>query len=259
MIKQSLVLASLLWMACVGSVAAADWAAYESEHFTVYSDARESEVRKLLENFEVFRQVTFATLNLPAGRAQDRLVVVMFDRARDYYRLKPPGNVAGYFYHSIFGPRAVVGPRGSIESTQPVLFHEYVHFLMHRNSAINYPRWYSEGLASMLSSAEIDANSIVIGKPPMNYGSAFSVGMGSTVAQVIDVEYDGTASGFYLTSWLMTHYFLIEPGNASTRRPQTIDYLRRFDAGENPVDAFEVSYGTTPQQIQFELANYLRK
>ena len=59
--------------------------------------------------------------------------------------------------------------------------------------------------------------------------------------------------GFRATAWLLAHY--VSLGNR-TRREQTTDYLHRYAAGEDPVAAFEASYGITTVAMDAELAEY---
>jgi tetratricopeptide (TPR) repeat protein len=61
-----------------------------------------------------------------------------------------------------------------------------------------------------------------------------------------------------MMAWLMTHYLVLGPESAASRRDGMLDYLRRFDAGENPVDAFPKSFGISPEEMQRELVVYVR-
>jgi tetratricopeptide (TPR) repeat protein len=140
---------------------------------------------------------------------------------------------------------------GRDTSDQGVLFHEYVHFLMNQRSSFNYPRWYAEGLATVLMTTRI-GDSIMVGNPPPSAAAAIELGFRPTVHGVV-TDKVGAAAGFYLTSWLLSHY--VSLGNPE-RRKQTTDYLRRYDAGEDPVAAFEASYGINTAQMDKELSAY---
>lgn len=135
-----------------------------------------SDALEVLHNFELFRLATLTLLGLPDMPESQRLLIIAYDRGRDFNRIRPSSKVGGFFYHSVFGPRMMVGPGGRGNEIQSILFHEYVHYLMNRHSAINFPRWYSEGFATMLSSAEITESSIVIGNAPPDYLRAISLG-----------------------------------------------------------------------------------
>lgn len=242
-----------------GEASAAEWAEYKSENFTLYSDVAEPAALEVLNNFEQFRFATLTFLGLPDTPESERLLIVAYDRGRDYNKIRPSSNVTGFFYHSVFGPRMIIGAKGLTSDFQATLFHEYVHYLMNHHSVNNFPRWYSEGFATLLSSARIDESSIVIGNAPPDYLRAISLDFEASVDSIIDMEYDGTAYDFYLTSWLLTHYLLLDAENAPRRRESFLDYLSRYDTGEDPVDAFPESFGITPSEMQRELELYGRR
>ncbi len=238
---------------------AGEWVAYTSDNFTLYSDAREKEAIAVIENFEVFRQTALSVLGLPDMPESERLLILMLEKRQEFSRIRPGPGVGGFFYDSMFGPRMIVGPSGGAQGTQEVLFHEYVHYLVNRYSEFNYPRWYSEGLATLLGTADIDDTSIILGRPAESYSLAISVGADTTVRNVVEADPRMTVGGFYLTSWLMVHYFLLDSTSAATRRGQTLEYLRRFDAGEDPLEAFTASYGVTVDEMQDEITNYTQR
>jgi tetratricopeptide (TPR) repeat protein len=231
---------------------ARDWIAYSSDNFTLYSSAREDQTLALLESFEIFRVTALATLNLPDEPENQRLIIILYGQGRDYNRIRPSSRVAGFFYDALSGPRMIVGTQGRDVGWRYVLFHEYVHYLMNQRSTLNYPRWYAEGLATLLESTEITDTSIRVGAPPGNAWRAISLGLNTTVQEVVAMR-GRTDSGFYLTSWLMAHYFSF--GDA-TRRAQTAEYLRRYAAGEDSVDAFTEAYGMTPSGMNREVSRY---
>jgi len=254
-VRSTLVLAAqLLW---APAAVAADWVAYTSDNFTVYSDAREQTTLYLIENFEKFRLAMLKTLDLPDSDESEHLVIVIFSRSRDYNSLAPSGTT-GFFYHSVFGPRMMVGP-SALRGTQETLFHEYVHYLVNRRSPLNYPRWYSEGLATVLSSTVIVPDSVLVGEAPQDYLNLILYGYDTTVENVVDLNSATLDFRFYATSWMLTHYLLIESFEDTTRKQQTVDYLRRYDAGEDPVEAFEASFGITPREMQREVMRYLNR
>jgi len=244
----------LALVGCVPATAAAeDWYAYTSENFTVYSDANRGEAVEILENFELFRRVVLATLNLPNETESQNLKIVMFSRPRDFDRFVPDEGYGGFFYHSVFGPRMMVGPSWSTEYSQQTLFHEYVHYLMNRHSTTNYPRWYAEGLAQVLQTTEIRSSSATVGnvlrapRSPMR------------LDEVIDTEYDDMDEGFYFTSWLLTHYLMIDSISDLERRQQTREYLIRYDNGEDPTEALVTSFGMPVDEMQQLIDSYSRR
>ena len=231
-----------------------EWYAVSSDNVTLYSDAPEDETKALIEDFEIFRASALAVLGLPDEPEHQRLLIMVYHDARDFGRIRPNGDVAGFYYDSIFGPRVLLRGIGHDATDRRVLFHEYVHYLMNQRSKFNYPRWYAEGLASLLMTTEI-GDAIVVGNPPRDAAWAVELGLRQTVHSVVSGAVE-SGSGFYLTSWLLSHYLSL--GNRA-RRDQTTDYLRRYDAGEDPVTAFEVSYGLNTTRMDAELAAYARR
>jgi tetratricopeptide (TPR) repeat protein len=70
---------------------------------------------------------------------------------------------------------------------------------------------------------------------------------------MIDLDSRDSPYAFYATAWLMVHYFLVDALDEPDRIPQTQDYLLRLDAGEDPVAAFEASYGLSPEDMDSRL------
>jgi tetratricopeptide (TPR) repeat protein len=147
------------------------------------------------------------------------------------------------------------------EDVQATLFHEYVHYLANRHSSVSYPRWYSEGLAELISSVEFRETSVVVGAPSelIRIGGPLGAGRGASfrpipVREMIDLDSGDSPYVFYATAWLMVHYFLVDAvGEEPQRIAQTQDYLLRVDAGEDPVMAFEASFGFAPEELDSRL------
>jgi tetratricopeptide (TPR) repeat protein len=78
----------------------------------------------------------------------------------------------------------------------------------------------------------------------------------ATIEDVVDTDYDGSIDDFYLRSWLLTHYLTIDGFDKPERRRNTDDYLRRYDAGEDPLDAFAASFGVSALALQAEIDAY---
>src|SRR4030095_7180481 len=91
-------------------------------------------------------------------------------------------------------------------SNQQVLFHEYVHYLMSQRSRFNYPRWYAEGLASVLMTTEI-GDSILVGNPTAAGALviAYASRPLSTVHDVVTGRIDNKVD-FYVTAWVLSHH-----------------------------------------------------
>lgn len=265
MLRSSLRVVLVALLAGVASTARADWAAYTSTNFTLYSDAPESDVLELLGDFEEYRRIALAVMGLPDEVENQALKIVFPTRADDFRALGARDNVAGFFYHAEFGPRIVIRGASSRRgvraddaaiSDRRTLYHEYVHYLMDQKSGRNYPPWYSEGLATVLMMVDPAESIIKVGLPIPN---VYWRSVATTVEDIVDTDYRGGIGDFYLMSWLLTHYLTIDAADKPERRQQFADYLRRYDAGEDPVEAFTASFGHSVSAMQREMEDYRGK
>jgi len=249
-------------LAGVASPAQAEWAAYTSTNFTVHSDAPESDVLELLGDFEEYRRVALAVMGLTDEAENQALRIVFPTRADDFRALGARDNIAGFFYHAEFGPRIVIRGAASRRgvraddaaiSDRRTLYHEYVHYLMDQKSGRNYPPWYSEGLATVLMMVDPAESIIKVGLPLPN---VYWRNVATTVEEIVDTDYRGGIGDFYLMSWLLTHYLTIDAADKPERRQQFADYLRRYDAGEDPVEAFTASFGHSMSDMQRAMEDY---
>lgn len=249
-------------LAGIAATAQAEWAAYTSTNFTLFSDAPESEVLGLLGDFEEYRRVALAVMALRDEPENQALKIVYPTRADDFRALGANDNVAGFFYHAEFGPRIAIRGARSRRGMRPddaaladrrTLYHEYVHYLMDQKSGRNYPPWYSEGLASVLMMVDPAESIIEVGLPLPNVNWR---SVSTTVEDIVGTDYRGGIGDFYLMSWLLTHYLTIDSADKPERQRQFADYLRRYDAGENPVEAFAASFGQPISAMQRAMGDY---
>ncbi|MCP5146361.1 MAG: hypothetical protein H6978_16240 [Gammaproteobacteria bacterium] len=248
------------------SVEARDWARYTSANFTVYSDARPATVELLLNQFEVFRVIALVQLGLPWQQPENqRLVILMYDSGKDFHRTGVGAAVGGFYTNIAAGPRMVMGPGGDTASTREILYHEYTHYLFFQHSTFNYPRWYLEGIADVLSSAVIRKDGVVIGAMPRNRKLILDyLGFLDIEDLVALRDRGGIASDFqyrfYATAWALTHYLLINSAFENKElAAQTTEYLQRYHNGEDPLAVFEETFGMTPARMTSVVRNYLTK
>ena len=257
-----IVLAALL--AVFASTARAEWAAYTSKNFTLFSDAPQSEVLELLRDFEEYRRIALAVTSLPDVTDDQALKIIYPTRSADFRVFGASDNIAGFFYHAEFGPRIAIrsaasrwgmGANAAASADRQTLYHEYVHYLMDQRSGLNYPPWYREGIATVLMMIEPAESTINVGMPVRAEWRR----VGATVEDIVDTDYDGEIDEFYLMSWALTHYLTIDAVDKPQRRQQMADYLRRYNAGENPLEAFTTSFGTTTADMQRAVEEYRRQ
>jgi tetratricopeptide (TPR) repeat protein len=96
-------------------------------------------------------------------------------------------------------------------------------------------------------------------KVGMPFGRVDWRSVDATVEDIVDTDYDGSISDFYLMSWLLTHYLTIGAVDEPERMQHIADYLRRYDAGEDPLEAFAASFGGPAPALERALEIYRRQ
>jgi tetratricopeptide (TPR) repeat protein len=141
-----------------------------------------------------------------------------------------------------------------------IIFHELTHYFV-RNTVVDLPLWFNEGLADFYSTFEASGDTVLVGLPLDEHltllrDHGFNMPLRDLLsADVTSREYnEKTRAGFfYAESWLFVHYALL--GNP-TRGAQLQTYLSLV-AAKKPVDeAFTTAFGTTYEQMTNELRSY---
>ena len=250
------------------SAHAGDWAKYNSQNFTLYTDQREARAVALIEDLEAFRIIAMRQLGLPVAQSENQnLAIVSFGSNREFRLLTQDRNIAGFYINTNEGPRMIMGSgRREFLSAQEILFHEYVHHLtFEHSSGFTYPRWYLEGIASVFGTASIDKNSIVLGgrstiaSGVLDYYGPLRLRDLLRNSRLGDTS-DLLESRFYASAWLMTHYLQIHAlVNDRELGMKNREYLSRYHRGEDPVAAFEEVFGTTLSDFEQVLSNYSKQ
>lgn len=245
---------------------ARNWSEYTSKNFILQTDASGKKTRPILSNFETFHTVVLFVAGVKVPTVLEPVVIVMYDLKRDFEALGLNGSIAGYYHMTEEGPRMVVGPSnwGMRRSQQTILFHEYVHYLMFNYSDFDNPRWFSEGLAELLSGTRIEKDLITLGVTPGYRGNMLKVKGKLDLAELL-APIDGTKAAlwsgqFYATTWLLTHYLKISPLSGDAELiSQSREYLRLYNKNGDSISAFEESFGEDLAVMDKWLIAYLRE
>ncbi len=271
------VLAATLGMAA--PVNATTWVKAESAHFTVYSDVSAKTAAAYLVRLEQYRYILsgFYGISADDDAATAKLPVYFVDTFGDLRQTWPTASqdVAGYYKGCAEGELAVgLYEDGAIRQTQTakaqeenpsqaVLFHEYAHDFMFHHSSKAYPHWFVEGFAEFYSTTKIQSDQAIV-------GMAFSWRVNTLINQrqwtmpYADLLRDSwrpkhgqpsdeQESAFYAQSWLLTHYLLSD----TARRKQFADYIEAYRKGQDPVTAFEATFGIKVKDLNGILFAYL--
>jgi len=243
------------------TAALADWLEASSEHFVVYANDSERDVRKFSEQLERFH----AAMELVTGfetetpSPSNRVTVFMVSSQSEIQRLAGSRNVGG-FYIPRAGRSSAFVPRVEVKTGQPdysmiALLHEYAHHFLLSNSQFPSPRWFGEGGAEFFASAEFTADGgLGIGMPAQHRGWELLLARNVKAKELVDTDTGRRDSydAFYGKSWLLYHYLVF----STERRGQMRSYLQGMAAGKTSLQAAQEAFGDL-DQLERELQRYL--
>jgi Flp pilus assembly protein TadD len=184
------------------------WQQLREGSIEIVGDAPEADLRRLADDLALFIAVVRETTNAPIGT--ERLptrICLLSNQAAFRFGF---GGLGGFMKRVLDGYLAMVRlDRGHSPHSRLILFHEYTHFLLHQGSAVDYPLWYHEGLADVLSTVRRRENVVELGSAPMGRAALLTrlrrfdladVFEATKYADVDDID------AFYAGSWAAVHY-----------------------------------------------------
>lgn len=247
------------------------WREIRSPHFRVMTNGGEGAGRHVAREFEQMRAV-FAS-EFPGYRldsAAPLLVLAPQDEATtkrlvpEFWRHSGP-KPAGVYFHAWEQPYAMVrlDAVGSDKITRDefaVVYHEYVHSLLHLN--LHWlPTWLDEGLAQFYAYTRFEGNHTYIGAPPKDKYALAVLQYRTTIPLPKFLDQRGSFSRsnedtqlFYEQSWALTHFLTMRPGMDGGAR------LRKFftatQQGVEQKKAFQDTFGDF-DHVQKDFDNYV--
>ena len=256
---RSLAVGFALLLACAASPVRADWLRAETDHFIVYGDASEGDIRAFVQRVERFDGLLRAYYPIQVDHHIPKLEIFLARGQRDMERVYPGigGGVAGFYDSNSGRIYAVVDTQ--VMTGNVVLFHEYAHHFMFQMNSNSYPTWFVEGFAEYYATADIRSDRIQFGRHHPGRMSALNLGANSWAKMEDVLTWRYTASGrypaylYYAQAWAMTHYFMSTP----ERTRMLGAYLSAVVRGENSVEAMQTATGVTPEQLQNDVRMYM--
>ncbi|MBN8429579.1 hypothetical protein JF535_01820 [Microbulbifer salipaludis] len=266
---RSLIFLIAFWLSALSSVsaAAAEWHEYRSENFTVYSDVPERRVNALVRDLERFRRTALSFTGQQETPENRHLRVFHFRDSREFEQFTGDRKIAGLYRETWQGPIIFSRDGDHGITGSGLIFHEYVHHLMRERSGMTYPRWYAEGFAELLASAELHNKTVIVGGLPEWRLSAWAEQEPLSIAQLLSppplVSHNGQDNSrywnnYYASAWLLTHYLQLgyHAGHPDYRAA-TAQYLKAVAAGENPLEVFREHFGKSIAEMQREMLAYM--
>ena len=246
----------ILSLLLVAVPARAEWRRAESPNFVLYGNLSEQALRQRILLLEDFDRLLRTITSVQEAPSPNRLHVYIVTGPRQLRAIRNlPSDVAGFYTATAEGIAAVVD--GSSGMGNQVLFHEYAHHFMLQHRPNAYPAWYVEGFAEYFMTVRFAAQYIDVGDASRARAAWLLNARWLPMARVISgdrrLSREETAL-FYAQSWLLIHYFYSNPERQAA--------LRRYLAAarrDSPAAALLAATGFTPDRLDTELANYIRR
>jgi tetratricopeptide (TPR) repeat protein len=234
------------------------WREIRSSHFRVITNGSDGAGRHVAREFEQMRGV-FAS-QFPGYRldsAEPLLIVAPADEYTtrklmpEFWRHGGP-KPAGMYFHAWEQPFALVrlDTVGSDKITRDefaVVYHEYVHSLLHLNMHW-IPTWLDEGLAQFYAYTRFEGGHMIIGAPPRDSGALATLQYRSSIplAKFLDQKGAFTRSDqdtqlFYEQCWAITHFLTLGPGMEGGARLKK--FYNATQQGVEQKKAFQDTFG----------------
>jgi uncharacterized membrane protein (GlpM family) len=264
-----------------GQQNASDWFRAESQHFIVYSDAKQQDVSQLLDKLERFDYLLRLYTKVDATTVSDEKITLYYmANVRDLNQIEKsqPRYAIGLYNSCALGVQGFgahmyyrVNPDRALEK-QPeneglaYIFEAYARHFLYRYTNLRTPTWYIDGFAQYFASTRFSDTETLIGIAPKSIGNylAFMSNGHRRSLDYTDIllqndskgnNYAGTAGlqlEFQARSWIFTHYILSSTEN--------IQHFRHFIAlglqGIEPTKAFEQAFGYKVSKLNNVLWKY---
>ena len=252
--RVSAVTAILMTLVCHPALAD-DWREASSDHFVIYAEEDEKEIRKYSDRLERYHSAMSSVLpskkDKPSPSNRVTIYVVRSDRiVRKLYGSGTDSRYIKGFYLAQAGGSLAIIPPIDVAGSKPsqselILMHEYAHHFMRVNTSYLVPRWYTEGYAEYFATAKFERDgSVGLGLPAEHRAYELFEAKDVSIQQLLDSKLyidhkSGTYDNFYGRSWALFHYLFTD----ATRRKLLVDYLNRLNRGEAELAAATGAFG----------------
>lgn len=263
---RAIVLASLLALLAWHGEARAEWLQASSEHFVIYADDSERDLRQFSEQLERYHSGMALLLNrkVEAPSPSNRVTVYVVRSETTVRKLYGADSkyIGGFYIPRAGGSLAIVpkvdGANGVADYSMIVLLHEYAHHFLISGSSMPLPRWMSEGAAEFFAASSFQPDgSIMLGRPAQHRAGELFHARDVKAADLLDpTEYEKRPKrdydAFYGKSWLLYHFLTFE----KSRKGQAELYVRLLSQGKGQREAALEAFGDF-DTLEKDLDRYL--
>src|SRR5665213_1127757 len=257
-------IASCAFLSWITPSNAETWVKVKSPHFTVISNGSENQARQAALGFEQIHAIFSSMIPGLRTDASAETVVLAARDQNTFLDLLPSGkkwarNLGGLFMKGWEKDYVVI--RLDIpDENRNVVYHEYVHKLLHLNFT-RLPVWLDEGLAEFYGNTWMRADGIYVGAPSPRLAELRShtmypletiLAVGHASPYYLDADKAGM---FYAESWGLTHSLMFGPGMEQGIKMNV--YLFSLQKGMENNKAFEQAFGNRKElEKNFQLYAY---
>jgi tetratricopeptide (TPR) repeat protein len=243
------------------------WTEVRSPNFRVLTNGSANDGRRVAREFEQMRAV-FA-MGFPKMRLETGAPLLIF-APRDEYAMKAmaPGywkgsgpKPAGLFQHGWERQYAVIRLDQDVPGRNNVVYHEYVHTLLHANFRW-LPTWLDEGLAEFYGNTQFEQTKMYVGAPStrvLRLRGAALIKLDELISENPWSKYrndEERIDMFYSEAWTLVHYLTFGPGMEQGKK--LVKYYGALLDGQDQKKAFQDVLGNF-KEIEEGLSNYARK
>ena len=220
-----------------------DWIVVESPYFEIMSTLDGDKTIGLAEDLERFRALIYATTTAPQTDAPVPSKIFAFKRKSQFARFNPWRGAAGYFQAGTRANNVVLTDYSRSLDAKSIIFHEYVHFVLRNGTGIEYPIWYDEGFAEVLSTVRTHEGKLIVGAIPKARIPSFQHGQWISMERIIEATSyadfpEKHLHMFYAEAWALAHYVTLDQSDKGSIE----EYLSLLNEGVEPTNAFEQAF-----------------
>ena len=233
------------------------WCRTKTEHFDLVTDLDLRRTAELFLSLDRFRVAASALLpGLPPEHPVP-LKILVFKNTRDFALVFQAPYIAGFMRPTLNQSLLAFGPDRSGQHLHAIAYHEYTHYLLRSRAMLNLPVWYEEGLASYLSTLDMDPQGVVtVGRGPAALLRFVvkrpELDLEDVIAERFRLDWQRhDLSSVYTLAWGIVRF--IHHG----RRPDGTRYaeqlgamLDAIDRGASSSDAMREHLGIEPSELQ---------
>ena len=237
-----------------------------SPNFRVLTDGSDRDGRRIALEFEQMRAIFaagFTSMRLSTGAP---LLIFAMQNERSMQALAPAqwtdqrSKPAGLFQHGREKQFAIVRLDQDVPGAYQVVYHEYVHSLLHTNFRW-LPTWLDEGLAEFYGNTRFEGKKSYVGTPSPRVRELQGRGLTIPLETILAVNphtfYRGKEdqiATFYAESWALVHYLIFGPDMDHGKKMNL--FYSRLQKGDQQGKAFREIFGEY-KDVEKDLTRYI--